>query len=441
MGLKRAVTLLLFLSRKPFFWLWRAVVHPGLTLGYQVYRLFRKAISSVIEPLKDSASNLLSSRYAVHVIVVVVSFLVTATNIAASGTGEMPLADAPDRSILARLTLSDTERLAVEEATEGVALAQEVSYLGDQAISAQEFYTNESSYIGTDDGVYDDTVDNEGLESHISNAVRVTPEAISESGASTRTKVIQHVVLEGESIGAISRTYGLSTQTVLAANGLSARSVIRPGQSLKILPVDGISYTVKRGDTLGKIASTYGTDVSQIMEYNGLLEATELQIGDEIILPGGKLPPPRPAPAPTRIASDIRDVFIPPPAADPDSGTAMLWPTACRRITQYYRYRHTGLDIACPLGTAIYAADDGVVIFSGWNSGGYGNMIIIDHGNGLYTRYAHGSKLLYKKGDVAKRGEVIMLMGSTGRSTGSHLHFEVMRGGIYSRVNPLDYTQ
>lgn len=124
----------------------------------------------------------------------------------------------------------------------------------------------------------------------------------------------------------------------------------------------------------------------------------------------------------------------------------MIWPTAARRITQYFGHyrggsRHTGVDIAGPIGTAIYAADDGVVALSGWNSGGYGNMVLIDHGGGIYTRYGHASKLLVRAGDAVKRGDVIALIGSTGHSTGPHLHFEVMTGNPHNRKNPLEYVR
>ena len=120
-------------------------------------------------------------------------------------------------------------------------------------------------------------------------------------------------------------------------------------------------------------------------------------------------------------------------------GLGMLWPATVRRITQYFNWRHRGIDIAGPTGTLIYAALDGMVEISGWNSGGYGYQIVLRHSNGMKTRYAHSSKLFVSVGQKVTKGEVIALMGSTGRSTGSHLHFEVVVGGV--RVNPFLYVK
>lgn len=436
---KRLLIYLLRSLREPFAALWKSVLHPVLTWGYQVYRTIKRAVFKVLEPIQDSATGFLTSKYAVHAIVVIVSFFVTATNIAASDA--VPSLDPEvgnDPSVIARMTQSDYETLVIEEADD-VAFAQDITYLGTYALSASQFYETESSYLGTDDGLYDDTADDGLAESHVDNAISASPDAGTD-GSRTRTRTEQHVVQDGENIGAIARAYDLTTQTILQANGLNVRSVIRPGQTLDIPVIDGVTYTVRSGDTLNAIANKYDADVEDIMEFNGIASSASLRVGEEIILPGGRIPA-APAPAPVRPSTSVASIFTVPPDADPDASTTLLWPTAATRITQYYKYGHTGVDIAGPVGTAIYAADDGVVSYSGWNSGGYGNMTIVDHGNGLYTRYAHATKNLFKAGDVVHRGEVIALMGSTGRSTGPHLHFEVMRGGIYSRVNPFDYIQ
>jgi murein DD-endopeptidase MepM/ murein hydrolase activator NlpD len=254
-----------------------------------------------------------------------------------------------------------------------------------------------------------------------------------------RTEVEDYTVEEGDSVGAIARKFNLTTLTILNVNGLTARSIIRPGDKLRIPPVDGVLYKVKSGDTLGGIANYLSSDVNSIAKANGLSDLSTISIGMELMVPGGKLPPPKPVyQAPTRIATSIKKVVSP----SASGASRLLWPTAARRITQYYKGRaHFGLDIGGPTGTRIYAADDGVVVTSGWNSSGYGYMIVIDHGGGLYTRYGHFSKLHVSSGDTVTRGDVIGLMGSTGRSTGPHLHFEVMVGGLLNRRNPLDYIQ
>jgi murein DD-endopeptidase MepM/ murein hydrolase activator NlpD len=127
------------------------------------------------------------------------------------------------------------------------------------------------------------------------------------------------------------------------------------------------------------------------------------------------------------------------PSAKP-STTKLAWPTSATRITQYFSWRHPGLDLAAKVGTPLYAAESGkVTISQGGYNGGYGNTIVIDHGGGMKTRYGHASKLYVKVGDTVERGEVIAAMGSTGRSTGSHLHFEVIING--TKYNPLSYIR
>ncbi len=424
--------------KKPFFWLCRAVLFPILAVGYRIYRYIRKGFSRLTAPIRERAMSLVANRYAIHATVILLTFLVTATNIYASDSAA-PSEDPQDRSILAGLTDGEDEEVLVEEAAAGdQPAADDVSYLGGQALSAHDYSSAE--YDGRDDGAYDDSAD-ESIYSSVVNAVHVQPDTEGQDAPSTRTQVEEYVVQDGDTIGSIARQFGISSSTVLSANGLTARSVIRPGQKLRILPLDGIAYVVKRGDTLAKIAKTYDSDPQKILEANGLSDGSQLSVGSELILPDGHAPaPPAPKP-PSRIAGTIKDVFVPPPAADRVGTTKLLWPTAARRITQYYKRAHTGVDIAGPSGTPIYAADDGTVINAGWNRGGYGNMIIVDHGGGLFTRYAHASKLLVKVGDTVKRGDVIMLMGSTGRSTGPHLHFEVMLGAVSRRTNPLDYVR
>jgi murein DD-endopeptidase MepM/ murein hydrolase activator NlpD len=114
-------------------------------------------------------------------------------------------------------------------------------------------------------------------------------------------------------------------------------------------------------------------------------------------------------------------------------------PTNGHSITQYYGWKHTGVDIDGDYTSPLYAAEDGVVEVAGWQTNGYGLMVLIDHQNGFKTRYGHSSKLFVQAGDYVKRGQVIAMMGTTGRSTGTHLHFEVYVNG--ARVNPLAYIK
>lgn len=441
LGLKKLATLLLSLARRPFFYLYKAFFLPLFTYVYRFIRYLKKLIFNVLEHIQDRTLRILANRYTVNALAVILAFLVTATNIYASDPSRQIQA-LGQQSVISLVLEGDQENdVVVEESLAAApAVNQDISYLAGSALTAHEVAI-ESSYSGSDIGfeLYDD-IESGVYESPLANAVRVQPE-FDGSTPRTRTKIETHVVQSGDTIGGIARLYGVSIATIMSANGLSGSSYIRPGQTLRILPIDGLLYTIKRGDTLNSIAKKYQTDGSAILSENGLADASALQVGSEIILPGGRMPAaPQP---PRRIASGAAaNLIVPGAAADRVGTSKLLWPTAARRITQYWRgSRHTGMDIAGPIGTAIYAADDGVVTVSGWNRGGYGNMTIIDHGGGLFTRYAHATKNLTKVGDVVKRGDVIALMGSTGRSTGPHLHFEVMTGNVSHRVNPLDWIK
>ncbi|MFC1638665.1 peptidoglycan DD-metalloendopeptidase family protein [Patescibacteria group bacterium] len=426
---KRFLAAALLKSGRPLRFVWRNLAHPTLVFGYRSGRAARKWLARKTEPWR----NQLKSRYALHAVVALIALSVSATNLQAR---EMPVTpqDVGRHSILSRVTGHELEDLVVEEGVP-VEFAKEITYLGTHTVSAQEHYALSSLY-GDGNPENDILVEDDLPSVPIVNALRPQSDLSGDTGVRTRTRIIVHVVEEGENAGSIARRYGLQTNSVLQPNNLTARSVLRPGQQLDILPVDGILYTVRSGDTLVKISSKYKTDATKIMEFNGMSDASHLTVGEDIMLPDGKIPPP-PAPTRQRLAS-VSQVFKP----ASDSGTTrLLWPTSARRITQYYNYRHRGVDIAGPVGTPIYASDDGVVTFSGWNSGGYGRMVIVDHQNGLFTRYAHASRNLVSKGDVVRRGDVIQLMGSTGRSTGPHIHYEVLSGSIYNRVNPFDYIR
>jgi murein DD-endopeptidase MepM/ murein hydrolase activator NlpD len=257
-----------------------------------------------------------------------------------------------------------------------------------------------------------------------------------------RKKVIDYIVQNGDTISSIARRFGLTINTIVWANNLSNSERIRPGDTLSILPYSGILYTVKSGDTISKIAKRYNVDDDKILSCNDL--GGSLKIGQKIIVPGAKKI--SEAVAVTRNNSNnnytglsaIRDLIKTP--APKVTGGRMVWPTSGHNITQYFSWHHPGVDIANHIGTPIYAADSGVVEIArgGWN-GGYGNTILLNHGNGKKTRYGHASKLYVHAGQEVDKGELIAAMGSTGHSTGPHLHFEVIIGNV--KYNPLNYVR
>lgn len=257
----------------------------------------------------------------------------------------------------------------------------------------------------------------------------------SETGVAGRDRIEYYTVQAGDTLSGIADHFNLNLTTVLWENQLTARSAIRIGQRLTILPTDGVTYKVRRGDTASKIGQRFGVSADDILSFNQGPQG--LAIGQTIIIPGGRplAAPPPPKPAPAQIAQAPAPIYAPPAP----SGSRLQWPTPHHRITQYFTWYHTGIDVAENIGTPVYAAEAGVIEEAGWNRGGYGYYIIIDHGGGLETLYAHNSRLLVKTGDYVERGQQISASGSTGHSTGPHVHFEVRVNG--RRVNPLNYVR
>ena len=252
----------------------------------------------------------------------------------------------------------------------------------------------------------------------------------------SRGEILEYTVQEGDTVSTIAEKFGISEDTIRWENNLTSKGAIKVGQTLAVLPVTGISHKVTKGDTVYSIAKKYDADTQGIVDFpfNTFAndETFELAIGQTIIVPEGI----KPAETYWSPIARIRQIT-------PDAGTVVasgqfVWPTS-GKITQNFVWYHKGTDIANRGVPAVLAADSGTVITSGWSPYGYGNHIIIDHGNGFRTLYAHLSKLYVSAGQGVRRGDSIGQMGSTGRSTGPHLHFEVIRNGVY--INPLSVLQ
>lgn len=309
----------------------------------------------------------------------------------------------------------------------------------------------EESAVGRSTVLYGNDGDLNFRESNKENSNEKVEQSI-QNTSGDRTEIIEYTVQSGDVIGSIAEKFGVSVRTILWANDLSYTSFIRPGDKLKILPVSGVLHTVKSGDTIGEIANRYDADIEDILEFNNISRGGNISIDEKLVIPDGEKPNrstnDQEDTSQTQVAKQeepeqeenkFRQVSAPPSTAQ-SSNAGYIWPTSVHRITQYFGWRHTGLDIAGPVGTPLYAARPGRVVRSrcGWN-GGYGCYVILDHGDGIRTLYAHASRLLVSTGQRVQQGDVLAKMGSTGRSTGPHIHFEVRVNG--SRQNPLKYIR
>jgi LysM repeat protein len=263
-----------------------------------------------------------------------------------------------------------------------------------------------------------------------------------------------HVVASGESVESIAAKYNIKPETVRWANKLETGAGLKPGQQLIILPVDGVLHTVTRGQTLTRIAELYDIPPAEISAQNNV-QGGFILAGQELIIPNGKPIVAKPTviattPPGTKPPAGTTPVRTPPKSpgqatgvqATPTLGVLQMPCNSCT-YTQYFHPGHYAVDIQQKGGGPIFAAEGGTVIRAdtGWN-GGYGNVIEIDHGNGLVTLYAHNKELYVKVGDSVARGQEIAYMGNTGRvygQTGIHTHFEVRVNGV--KKNPVLYLK
>ncbi|WP_448590619.1 peptidoglycan DD-metalloendopeptidase family protein [Thermoflexus hugenholtzii] len=260
-----------------------------------------------------------------------------------------------------------------------------------------------------------------------------------------RRGIITYTVQAGDTLFGIAEKFKLRPETILWANYDVLQDdphMLEIGQVLNIPPVDGVLHVVKEGETLEAIAKKYNVTSEAIRnaEWNGLMEGGEPQVGQVLIVPGGTRPfagwtPPRQAYVVVAGGKRLPSGACPSVQVPPLGTGSFVWPVNSRWRSGYdFTAYHPGVDFAGRLGDPVYAADAGTVVYAGWSTVGYGNLIVLDHGNGYQTYYAHLSAIFVGCGQQVAKGATIGLVGSTGRSTGPHLHFEIRGPGGF--VNP-----
>ena len=239
----------------------------------------------------------------------------------------------------------------------------------------------------------------------------------------TSDQISLYVVKKGDTVASISKLFNVSQNTIIWANDLKRGQSLKENQTLIIMPVTGVQYTVKKGDTLSSIVKKYKGDLDEVKHWNDLSGDTKLSEGDTVFIPDGEI-------LEQPIQSSTRK--------------QRLLGTSGPEYTKYYirplalgvgrksragdgLHGRNGIDLAAPRGTPILAAAGGTVIVSDSNgyNGGYGRYVVLTHANGTQTLYAHMTETAVVVGQSVAQGEVIGYVGSTGKSTGNHVHFEV----------------
>ncbi len=272
-----------------------------------------------------------------------------------------------------------------------------------------------------------------------------------------RVNVVPYTVVMGDNLFDIAAQFGLDPLSILWANKETLQDnprLIKPEQVLNILPVDGVYYRYNIGESLRGIAQNHGVSPEAIIEWPGnYLDPYEtdpdnpgISDGTWLIIPGGETdlvdwgPPPisrvNPAVAAYYGEGSCGEIY-----EGPVGTYTFIWPTPST-ILSGYGYTpgiHEAIDIGGNEGDVVWATDSGVVVFAGWSQYGYGFLIVIDHGTGWQSAYAHLQGIGARCGQGVNQGDPIGSLGNTGNSSGAHLHFELQHES-YGKVNPLDYV-
>lgn len=318
--------------------------------------------------------------------------------------------------------LSENGRRAAEEADQG---------LGAEATGVESSAGQIAFELAEQNGQEAEqnqevVVDLSGVPLLVNNNLSPRMNPYTFEGKRPEPEYITYTVEPSDTPIGIADQFGIESETILGANPRLSEeaNALQPGVELIILPIDGVLHDVSEGDSLESISLLYGIPEEDIIAYppNNLEFPYRLYPGTQIVVPGA-----------------VREVFVwtapslPSGSGSTGSGISPLiqgtgtfiWPITSRRVTQGYWYGHPAIDVSVVEGAAVVASDTGTVTWAGWNVYGYGNLIVINHGNGYETYYAHLSSIGVVPGQIVYQGNYIGASGNTGRSSGPHLHFEI----------------
>jgi murein DD-endopeptidase MepM/ murein hydrolase activator NlpD len=359
-----------------------------------------------------------------------------------SGTTHI-LADQSDAGSAAIIDVNSQKMPLLEAPTSSVSTDDSAADL----VMADDDATGSSSAVSVADADLE-AADSSTSPSTADTDVSNTPVADSSTTSGTQTddgsyKVITYTVKSGDTLSGIAEHFGISTKTILQANSAKATSKLKVGQTLTILPVDGIQYTVVSGDSLGSIAAQYNASVSDILVYNGLTKDSIIKSGQTLLIPNATAASASDISSAGSVKSTIKkavqkvaDAALGVKVADADTSALAdgyyMRPIKAGVKTQGI-HDNNAVDLADACGTAVYASAAGTVTVAkdnnAWN-GGFGNYVEINHDNGSQTLYAHFEKTEVSVGDQVAQGQEIGKMGETGEATGCHVHFEIHDGPV-----------
>ena len=280
----------------------------------------------------------------------------------------------------------------------------------------------------------------QGASSQQAAAVKDTP---SVHATPVQPSVTKYTVGEGDTLWAIAERAGTDVASITGVNKIAETAVLQPGDTLLVPNFIGVMATINKGDTVEVIAQRYHVDVTTVMKANPTINPQALQVGAQLALPGGRATV---VAARTQVATARKASLSSAKTASAATATSSLGINLSLPVPghvtspfgQRTREFHKGVDLAARVGQAVHAAAAGTVVFSGWYAG-YGRAVIVSHGRGVKTLYGHNSKLLVHEGQSVTAGQKIALAGTSGNSTGPHVHFEVLVNG--RNVNPMKYAR